>query len=151
MERNELRPLLRQKFPQERTYLLPALHYVHHELGHLPDWALQTIGWHLRVPASEVYGAATSRSELRLRSPGRHLVRVCTGLSCWSSGGQQLVERVADQLGIRAGETATDGSVTLEETSCGFLCALAPVAQVDGHWRARLTSDDLTGQIAQLV
>ena len=78
-------------------------------------------------------------------------MRVCTGLSCWSSGGQQLVERVADQLGIRAGETATDGSVTLEETSCGFLCALAPVAQVDGHWRARLTSDDLTGQIAQLV
>ena len=51
MQPSELRPMLRQMFPPERAYLLPALHYLQEELGHLPEWALQVVGWHLRVPA----------------------------------------------------------------------------------------------------
>ena len=51
MEREELRPLLRRKFPPHRTYLLPALHFLQEELGHLPEWALQVVAWHLRTPA----------------------------------------------------------------------------------------------------
>jgi len=93
MNRSDLRPILREKFPPERTYLLPALHYLQEEFGHLPDWALQTVAWHLRVPPSEVYGAATSYSELRIDAPGSHVVRVCNGLSfgiavaetCWKA------------------------------------------------------------------
>ena len=70
MEQRELRQLLRPKFPRERTYLLPALHFVQEQLGHLPDWALQAVSWHLRIPASEAYGAATSYSDLHIESPG---------------------------------------------------------------------------------
>ena len=74
MEREELRPLLRRKFPPHRTYLLPALHFLQEELGHLPEWALQVVAWHLRTPASVVYGAATSYTELRIQAPAPHLV-----------------------------------------------------------------------------
>ena len=68
--------------PRERRYLLPALHYIHDEFGYLPEHGLQTAAWHLRVPASEVYGAATSYTELRVEAPAEHTVRICTGLSC---------------------------------------------------------------------
>src|SRR5918992_2800616 len=119
MQRSELRPLLQQKFPRERTYLLPALHFLQHEFGYLPDWALQIVSWHLCIPASEVYGAATSYSELRVQEPGKHTVRVCAGLACWHNGGQQLLEYLAARFGISPGEAISNGNVTLEETPCG--------------------------------
>ena len=139
MERNQLRPILREKFPPERTYLLPALHYLQHELGHLPEWALQTVAWHLRVPASEVYGAATSYSELRIEPPGQHVVRVCTGLACWTNGGQEIAQWLIEHLGIAEfGQTSQGSAVTLEETHCGFVCPMAPAVEVDGRWHGRL-------------
>jgi NADH:ubiquinone oxidoreductase subunit E len=151
MNRSDLRPILREKFPPERTYLLPVLHYLQEEFGHLPDWAMQTVAWHLRVPPSEVYGAATSYSELRIDAPGSHVVRVCNGLSCWHSGGRDLLESLSNQLGIKSGETDADNRVTLEETTCGFLCPMAPAVEVDGRWRGRVSSSDIPNLLRDLT
>ncbi len=151
MERDELRSLLRQKFPPERASLLPALHYLQHELGHLPEWALQLVGWHLRVPASEVYGAATSYTELRLQAPGRHSVRVCAGLSCWHGGGKELLAELSAGLGVAPGVTTPDTRVTLEETPCAFLCPLAPAVEIDGRWQGRCAAADIAGQVDGLA
>jgi NADH:ubiquinone oxidoreductase subunit E len=146
LDQRELRQLLRQAFSQERTNLLPVLHFVQLKLGHLPDWALQTVSWHLRIPASEVYGAATSYSELRIESPGDHLVRVCTGLPCWTNGARELLAHLSAHLGIRPGGTTAQG-LKLEETPCGFLCPMAPVVEIDGHWKGRVS---LSGLVADL-
>ena len=129
-QRNALRAELRHRFQRERGQLLPALHYVHHEFGHLPGWAMEVTGWHLGIPVSEVYGAATSYSELRIDHPGRHLVRVCTGLGCLSAGARDLLSAIT-------GGTPEDGAMTVEETPCGYLCGLAPAVQVDGTWLGR--------------
>jgi len=126
------------------------LHYLQEEFGHLPDWALQTVAWHLRVPPSEVYGAATSYSELRIAAPGRHVVRVCNGLSCWHNGGRGLIESLSGQLGLQPGETAMDSRVTLEETPCGFLCPMAPAVEVDGRWRGRVSAADIPDLVKEL-
>ena len=78
-QRNALRAELRHRFERDRGQLLPALHYVHHEFGHLPGWAMELTGWHLGIPVSEVYGAATSYSELRIEPPACAYV---AGISC---------------------------------------------------------------------
>ena len=132
-QRNALRAELRERFQRERGQLLPALHYVHHEFGHLPGWAMEVTGWHLGIPVSEVYGAATSYSELRIEHPGRHLVRVCTGLGCISAGARDLLSRITDGVGA----APQNGSVTVDETACGYLCGVAPAVQVDGAWLGR--------------
>lgn len=147
MEREELRPLLRRKFPPHRTYLLPALHFLQEELGHLPEWALQVVAWHLRTPASVVYGAATSYTELRIQAPAPHLVRVCSGLSCWHGGGRELLADLSRALGVAAGEATEDGRVTLEETPCAYRCPLAPLVEVDGVWLGRARA----GQVVSLL
>lgn len=150
MDRNELRPALRRQFPRERTHLLPALHFLQHEFGHLPEWALEIVGWHLRIPASEVYGAATSYSELRINPPGRHLVRVCGGLACWYAGGRELLEQLSSQRNLQPEQPAPDGGITLEETACGFLCPMAPAVEVDGRWHGRVTMEHLDGLVKEL-
>ena len=144
--RNELRATLRQKFPRNRGQLLPALHFLQHEFGYLPDWAMEVVGWHLGIPSSEVYGAATSYTELRIHKPAEHVVRVCTGLSCWLNGGRELMEEAHAAL---ANVNMRD-KVTLEETSCAYICGVAPAVEIDGAWQGRVNSSELTGILREV-
>lgn len=150
-ERNELRAHLRERFPRNHGQLLPALHFLQHEFGFLPDWGMEVVGWHLGIPASEVYGAATSYTELRIAEPGEHIVKVCTGLSCWTNGAGDLLGTVASELGVHPGDTTTDGRFTFEETPCGYLCGMAPAAQWDGEWLGRASAEELIERIRSVV
>ena len=141
-DRNALRRELRGRFARERGQLLPALHFLQHEFGYLPGWAMEVVGWHLGVPSSEVYGAATSYTELRTERPGETVVRVCAALSCEVAGARGILDALGDALGVPSpGETSADGRFTLEEARCGFLCAMAPAAEFGGRWRGRLDAD----------
>jgi NADH:ubiquinone oxidoreductase subunit F (NADH-binding)/NADH:ubiquinone oxidoreductase subunit E len=104
-------------FPRRRTYLLPALHEVQHALGWLPATALETVGGHLRVPKSEVYGIASSFPDFRLSEPPEHVTRVCAGASCRVAGAAP-----------KPGESTAD---------CLFICGVAPAMEVDGRLSGR--------------
>lgn len=143
-QRNELRAVLQKEFPRERNYLLPAFHLLHHRFGYLPTWAMEVVGWHLHVPSSEVYGAATSYTELRTKVPAKHLLRVCTGVSCWLHGGGEILRTLSSKLGIAPGETTTDGEYALEETPCAFLCAVAPVVEHNNQISGRVAPESLS-------
>ena len=136
-----LRRALRNHFPERsRDNLLPVLHSLQHEHGYLPEWALQVVGWHLRVPASEIYGAATSYSELRLDPPSPRNIVVCTGLACWQAGGEELLNEVLQQPG-------PDDVCNVTITACAFICGLAPAVRVNGSWHGRVNA----GRLASLI
>ena len=137
-DRNSLRRELRDRFPRKHGQLLPALHYLQHEFGHLPGWAMEVVGWHLGIPSSEVYGAATSYTELRVEEPGEVVARVCTALACAVAGADAILVSLSAEFGAAAGGTSEDGLVTLEEARCGFLCAMAPAIEVSGKWHGRV-------------
>jgi NADH-quinone oxidoreductase subunit F len=128
-------------FPRERTWLLPALQAVQAARGWLAPDDLAAVGDHLRVPRSEVYGVATGYPELRLRPRGRHLIRVCTGVSCRITGGRDLLAVLAGRLGVPVGGTTADGEVTLEEADCCFVCSVAPVVEVDHRYLGGPTAE----------
>ena len=133
-DQNSLRRELRAKFPRNHGQLLPALHFLQHEFGYLPDWAMEVVGWHLGIPASEVYGAATSYTELRIQQPRATVVRVCTALSCLTQGAAGILSNLEAELD----PGSADSPFTLEETPCGFLCGMAPAIEIDGRWHGRL-------------
>ena len=143
-ERKALRRALSERFTRERGHLLPALHHVQHEFGYLPGWAMEAVSRHLRVAKSEVYGAATSYSELTLDPPGRHTLTVCTGLSCSIRGAGELLKTVNEALDA----TPASGDTTVAETACGFLCGVAPAVQWDGRWMGRATAESVSRMIA---
>ena len=134
---NSLRRELRARFPRNHGQLLPALHFLQHEFGYLPDWAMEVVGWHLGIPSSEVYGAATSYTELRIEDPGDTVVRVCTALSCVVAGSRDILAALESELD----PSSADSPFTLEETPCGFLCGMAPAMEVNGRWHGRLDTD----------
>ena len=150
-DRKALRATLRERFPREHGQLLPALHFIHHEFGYLPDWGMEVVGWHLGIPASEVYGAVTSYTELRVEKPGDHVVRVCTGLSCVIAGGREIFEGTDKLLDSLDGNGSGGPSVTLESTACGFLCGVAPAVELDGVWHGRATADSVAGLVEAIL
>ena len=95
-----LRELL-EKYPRERTWLLPALLDVQRTERWLSADALAQVAAHLRVPLSEVWGVATHYPELRLKQPGRRIVRVCAGVSCRARGAATLMQTFERRLGVR--------------------------------------------------
>lgn len=129
------------RFPRERTWLLPALQAVQEIVGHLPDSALAETARHLRVPDSEVYGVATHYPEFRRSPRGTHHVRVCTGVSCSLSGGRELLEAITLRKHVKIGEMGADKALTLEEADCFFECSVAPLLEVDGVFRGRVTPE----------
>ena len=149
-DRNSLRRELIHKFPRNHGQLLPALHFPQHEFGHMPDWAMEVVGWHLGIPASEVYGAATSYTELRVQEPGKHILRVCTGLGCWLNGGKEILDALESELGVHPGMTTSDGKTTFEEVPCGYLCGMAPAIEIDGSWKGRVTLDEVKGILQEV-
>ena len=132
------------RFPRERTWLLPALQALQHRDRWLSPEALVAAAEHLRVPGSEVYGVATHYPEFRLKQPGRRVVRVCVGLSCRARGGLDVLAACERRLGVAAGETTADGATTLERLDCAFDCAMAPVVEVEGNHRGRVTVDTVS-------
>lgn len=139
------------RFPRQRTYLLPVLQAVQEEVRYLPNWAMEEVGAYLRVPKSEVHGVASSYPELRFDEPGKHVVRVCTGLQCHLNGASEVLEELTNNLKIQVGETTPDGQVTLEETPCVFDCALAPAIEWDGHVAGRMTPEAALSKLQTLA
>lgn len=140
LEQQDLAPIL-SRFPRERTYLLPALLAVQKELGFLPNWAIGEIAIHLRLTANDADGVATSYPEIRRQPSGRHVLRVCTGPACFARGGDRVLAALSERLGISVGETTSDGSLTLEETTCAFVCAQAPVMDIDDRTLGQISPE----------
>src|SRR5438876_10630 len=131
---------LLERFPNERTWLLPALQAVQEIEGWLSPEALTAVAEHVRVPSSEASAIATDFDDgLRLIKPGSHLIRICTGRSCWLTGARDHLRVLEDHLGIACGRTTSEGRITLEEADCLSVCSLAPVLEVDGACHGRGT------------
>ena len=128
------------RFPRERTWLLPALLAVQKIEGWLSSEALTAAAQHVGVPVSEASAIASDYAMFRLARPGSHLVRVCSGLSCRLAGGADHLLALENHAGIVRGSTTSDGRLTLEETDCLSMCALAPVLEVDGACHGLVTS-----------
>lgn len=118
--------------------LLPILHAVQHEFGYVPPEALDPIAKFLRATAPQVYGIVTFYSEFRTKPRGERVVGVCRGPACRLAGAHDLQQRIERCLGIRAGETTSDGRLTLETVSCLGICALAPALEVDHDMLGRV-------------
>ncbi|MFQ5933569.1 MAG: NAD(P)H-dependent oxidoreductase subunit E [Dehalococcoidia bacterium] len=147
MDREDIKEVL-GRFPRQRTHLLPTLHAVQEEVRYLPAWALEEVSAYLRVPKSEVHGVASSYPELRLTEPGRHIIRVCTGLQCYLNGATPVLEELKNTLAVQPGQTTADGTFTLEEMPCAFVCPLAPAVEWDGVCLGRMTPERAAVKVA---
>lgn len=130
--------------------LLPILHGIQEEFGHVPQDALLVIAEALNISRAEVHGVVTFYHDYRSRPAGRHVLKVCQAESCQSMGSDAIAAKLKQLLGIGFHETTRDGSVTLEPVYCLGLCACSPAAMLDGEVIGRLDDEKLDEIVAEV-
>jgi NADH-quinone oxidoreductase subunit E len=78
-----------------------------------------------------------------LEPVGRHMVEICTNISCALVGAQQVLEAFERELGVGAGETTEDGEVTLRTVECAGGCGWGTVVAVDHRYREPVRPEDV--------
>lgn len=131
--------------------LLPILHGVQDEFGHVPQDALPVIAEALNLSRAEVHGVVTFYHDYRREPAGRHVVKLCRAEACQAMGGDAFAAKLKQLLGIGFHETSANGAVTLEPVYCLGLCACAPAAMVDGEVIGRLDADAIKEIAAQVL
>ncbi len=149
--KSHLRDVHFPRYPTKRACLLPALHLVQHEYGHIDPKALQEIGEFLEVAPAEVFDTATFYEEYWLRPKGKYLVAICRSLACEITGANDIIEGLMEKMELLdVGETTDDGRFTLVALECLGSCGTAPVALVNDVLHEDITLDSISSFIEGL-
>ncbi len=119
------------RYPQPRSALLPMLHLVQAEEGHVTDAGIQLCAEELGLTAAEVAAVATFYTMYKRHPVGDYHVGVCTNTLCAILGGDAIFDALQQHLGVGSDETTPDGRVTLERIECNAACDYAPVVMVN--------------------
>jgi NADH-quinone oxidoreductase subunit E len=131
---------LRQKFdrlaatypPHMRASLvLPLLQLVQDEQGHVTNDDALLVAEYAGVPAMQALEVLSWYTMLQRRPVGRNVIKVCRNISCSLRGAERILAHLEQRLGVRAGETTTDGRCTLLSVECLASCGTAPALQVN--------------------
>jgi NADH-quinone oxidoreductase subunit E len=141
---------LRKQYPESISAILPALRLAQEEHGWLSAEALREVADALEVTPAFCHSVASFYDMFHLEPVGRHLVEVCTNLSCALVGAQQVVDAFARELGVQPGETTEDGAFTLRTIECAGGCGRAPVVVVDHDYREPVLPEDVHAIVEEI-
>ena len=127
----------------DRGALMPVLHDVMDEFGHIAREDVVSIAAVLNLSVADVHGVVSFYKDFRTTPPPTHTVGLCRAEACQSVNGEPLAKQFLDRFGVEWGGTTPDGRLTIEATYCLGLCASGPSAMLDGEVIGRLTKDSI--------
>ncbi|MBX3709000.1 MAG: NAD(P)H-dependent oxidoreductase subunit E [Gammaproteobacteria bacterium] len=142
---------LRYPPEQKRSGIFEALRVVQQEnKGSLTIELMDAVADYLGMPNIAVYEVATFYSLYHLQPVGKHVIDVCTNISCSLNGAAQIVEHLKKRLGIDMNETTPDRKFTLREVECLGACIAPPVCQIGKKYYENLTPEIMDEILRQL-
>jgi NADH-quinone oxidoreductase subunit E len=145
----EIRGVMAQ-YPSPRSATLPALRLAQERYGWLSPDALREVADALDETPAYCQAVASFYDMFHLEPVGRHLVEVCTNVSCGLVGAQQVLEAFEQELGLHPGETSEDGEFTLRTIECAGGCGWGTVVAIDHRYREPVRPDDVPGIVQEL-
>ena len=141
-----------QRYPEgkQKSALIPVLHLAQEEFGGwLSAETMDYVASVLNLQPIEVYEVATFYSMYNLKPVGRYLFEVCQTGPCMLKGSDNIIKYIFEKLGIKPGETTTDGMFTLKTVECLGACGYAPMMQLGKNYREHLTKEKVDAIIEE--
>ena len=130
--------------------MIPVLHLAQQEFGGwLSAQTMDYVASLLDMLPVEVYEVATFYSMYNLKPVGKYLFEVCQTGPCMINGSDNIIAYIHEKLGIRPGETTSDGLFTLKTVECLGACGYAPMMQLGKHYREHLTKEKVDAIIEE--
>jgi NADH-quinone oxidoreductase subunit E len=134
------------RYPEgkQKSALLPVLHLAQQEFGGwLSSDTMDYVASLLKLEPIEVYEVATFYSMYNLKPVGKYMFEVCQTGPCMLNGSDDIIKYIHDKLGIKPGETTSDGLFTLKTVECLGACGYAPMMQMGKTFREHLTKEKI--------
>ncbi|OGV27328.1 MAG: NADH dehydrogenase [Legionellales bacterium RIFCSPHIGHO2_12_FULL_37_14] len=133
------------KYPplQKQSAVLSALTIAQNHHSYLTQEIMDAVAEYLEMPAIAVYEAASFYSMFEMKPVGKHIINVCTNISCQLQGSKDVVKSLEKKLGIKLGETTKDGHFTLRGVECLAQCVDAPAMQIKDKDYLKVTPDSV--------
>ncbi len=138
-------------YPVKRSALMPLLYVasLEHEYASLD--AMREVAELIDITPVQVQSVATFYTMFKREEVGDYLVSVCTSISCYLNGADDVLAAVEDATGVTSGETAEDGSVSVEHVECIGACGGAPAVQINYELIEGVTPDKAEALIKWLA
>jgi NADH-quinone oxidoreductase subunit E len=141
-----------EKYPQKRGALLPALHLIQEDHGHVSTECAVELAEIFEIRPVEVMEVITFYNMFFDSPQAKHHVYVCTNLPCSLRGARSLLNQLESHLGVEAPGETPDGRIFLGHEECLGACGYAPMMRIDGRYhedldveRAKRILDSLSG------
>jgi NADH-quinone oxidoreductase subunit E len=130
---NEIEEIERElgRHEYKRAACVEVLKIVQRYRGWISDESLRDIAGVMQMTPEELDSVATFYNMIFRRRVGRHVILICTTISCWVMGYEDIVGYLQERLGIEPGETTADGKFTLLPIPCLGACDGAPAIMID--------------------
>jgi NADH-quinone oxidoreductase subunit E len=146
---DEIQEIAKQ-YPDSKSAILPALRVAQEQYGWLPREAFEQVAEALDLTPAYCMSVASFYDMFQLEPTGEHMVEVCTNVCCGIVNAQAVLEAFERELGVRPGETTTDGTITLRAVECLGGCSTPTIVAVDHHYRQSVTPEDVPAIVAEL-
>lgn len=134
---------IRTRYPNNRAALLPAIYIAQREFGYLSPEAYEAVSTILGIPKATVRGVATFYAMYKHKPMGRHLIQLCTNVSCMLFGAERLVDFLKNKYGLEVGGTTPDRKFSLVIMECIGGCDVAPAMLVNNDYYGNLTEEKI--------
>ncbi|HET9161871.1 MAG TPA: NAD(P)H-dependent oxidoreductase subunit E [Solirubrobacterales bacterium] len=132
------------RYPDRRSASIPALWAVQERYGWCTPEGIRQVAAVMRVTPAYLESVASFYDLLHTTRVGEHRIEVCTNISCWMRGGDELLDAFR-----AAAEGADDVFVTGFE--CLGACDIAPMASIDERYFGPLETGEAKTAIDQLL
>jgi NADH-quinone oxidoreductase subunit E len=142
-----------KKYPadQRQSAVMSALRFVQDEKGWISTDDMADVASYLGMPKIAVYEVATFYHMYNLKPMGKHVITVCTNLSCILGGAEDTAAYLQDKLGIGFDEMSADGRFGLRQGECMGACKDAPLFTLNNKKLCgRLTREKIDTILAEL-
>ena len=127
------------RYPRSRSAMLPLLHLLQAEEGHISDDGIAWCADQLGLAESEVASVVSFYTMFKRHPVGEYHVGVCTNTLCAILGGDEILASLREHLGVGDDEATPDGKVSLEHVECNAACDFAPVVMVNWEFFDNMT------------
>ncbi len=129
------------RYPRPRSALLPLLHLVQAEEGHVSQDGVEFCAAQLGITPAQVEGVVTFYTMYKQHPVGEYHVGVCINTLCAVMGGDQIWRELSDHLGVGDDEPTADGNVSIARIECNAACDFAPVMTVNWEFFDNMTPE----------
>ncbi len=131
------------RYPDRKSASIPALWAVQRLYGWCTPEGIRQAAAVMRVTPAYLESVASFYDLLHTEPVGSHKVAVCTNISCWMRGGDELLDA------FRAAAEG-DEDVFVTGFECLGACDIAPMASIDERYFGPLEAADAAAAIGQL-